>query len=390
MQGFLRFLRLPRAARNEAIRDNLIGLSKDLGLEVAIREAVSWICRAQDNSASKDGGVAHHYSLLTGWSSSYPETTGYIVPTMLEYARVHQDENIRQRAKRMLDWLVSIQFPDGAFQGGRIDAEPRVPVTFNTGQILLGLAAGSKEFGGDYLEPMRRAADWLVGTQDPDGCWRKFPTPLTAPGEKAYETHVAWGLLEAARVDSSEKYANAALANIHWALKQQKENGWFAKCCLSDPSQPLTHTIGYAFRGIVEAYQFNHDGKILQACERIADGLLSAMGKEGFLPGRIRSNWQGAVKWVCLTGTAQIAHCWLKMFQFTGKLDYRVAGLAANQYVRRTIRVDGDPGIRGGIKGSFPIGAKYCPYQYPNWAVKFCIDANALEKTARVNFNPPN
>lgn len=40
---------------------------------------------------------------------------------------------------------------------------------------------------------MRRAADWLVETQDADGCWRRHPTPFAEPGEKVYETHVAWG-----------------------------------------------------------------------------------------------------------------------------------------------------------------------------------------------------
>ena len=79
----------------------------------------------------------------------------------------------------MLDWLVSIQFPAGGFQAGRIEAQPRVPVTFNTGQILLGLAAGFAEFGDNYRDAMCRAADWLVSTQDADGCWRKFPSPFT-------------------------------------------------------------------------------------------------------------------------------------------------------------------------------------------------------------------
>ena len=96
----------------------------------------------------------------------------------------------------MADWLVSIQLPEGAFQGGRIDSRPVVPVTFNTGQVLLGLAAAHGHFGG-YAEPLQRAADWLVRTQDSDGCWRLFPSPFALSGEKVYETHVAWALLEA-------------------------------------------------------------------------------------------------------------------------------------------------------------------------------------------------
>src|SRR5205085_10345256 len=125
--------------------------------------------------------------------------------------------DMRERARRMTDWLVRIQLPGGGFQGGKIDMTPVMPVTFNTGQILLGLAAAETAFG-QYREPMRRAADWLVHTQDPDGCWRKHPTPFATAGEKEYETHVAWGLFEAARIDPDRGYAEAGLANVAWAL----------------------------------------------------------------------------------------------------------------------------------------------------------------------------
>ena len=213
-----RYLRLPAAAKAERRKDALGLPSYDPGVERAIDEGVAWLGRAQDHSTSADGGVARHYSLVTGWSTSYPETTGYIIPTMLSYARLRGDETARQRAQRMLDFLVANQLPDGGFQGSSIGAKPVIPVTFNTGQILLGLASGVREFGV-YREAMRRAADWLVKTQDPDGCWRKHPTPFAAPGEKAYETHVAWGLLEAARLEPDSSYADAALANVRWALQ---------------------------------------------------------------------------------------------------------------------------------------------------------------------------
>src|SRR5919108_1832650 len=159
-----RYLRLPAPAKAEHRQDALGLPTYDPGIEQAIDEGVAWLGRAQDHSASADGGVARHFSLLTGWGTSYPETTGYIVPTMLAYANLRQDEAIRQRARRMLDWLVSIQFPDGSFQGGRIDSKPVVPVTFNTGQILLGLVSGVREFGEKYRAAMCRAADWLVKT----------------------------------------------------------------------------------------------------------------------------------------------------------------------------------------------------------------------------------
>jgi hypothetical protein len=376
--------RLPAAAKAELQRDRAGLPSEDPGSERTLLELIGWLCRAQDRSLTADGGVARDYSLIHGWSSSYPETTGYIIPTFLDYAARSGRSELRSRARRMLDWLVSIQLPCGGFQGGRIDSEPLVPVVFNTGQVLLGLAAGEAAFGA-YCESMRRAADWLVDTQDSDGCWRRYPTPFAAPGTKSYDTHVAWGLFEAARLESSRGYAEAALAAVRWALKSQRHDGWLERCCLDDPSRPLTHTIGYALRGVLEAYRFSQDSFFLDAARRTADGVLSAIANDGYLPGRLLPDWSGAVRWVCLTGTAQIAHCWLMLYQVTGDDRYAEVAYAANAFVRRTVRVDGPPETRGGVKGSFPVNGPYGKYQYLNWAAKFLTDSLMLEQDIRQN-----
>lgn len=374
---------LPDAAQKELVIDDLGLPSDDPSIDHALKESIDWLGRAQDNSASQDGGVAREFSLLTGWNSSYPETTGYIIPTLLNYANLRGDETVRLRAKRMLDWLVSIQFPDGGFQGSVIGAVPEIPVTFNTGQILLGLASGTEEFGKEYREPMRRAADWLVRTQDSDGCWRKHRSPFADPTDKAYETHVSWGLFEAARLEPDNGYAKAAIANIRWALSLQTSNGWFESCCLSKPEAPLTHTLGYVLRGVIEAYRFTDDKVFLNASLKTADSLLSAVRDDGSLPGRLDANWQGTVSWSCLTGNVQIAACWLLLFKYTNETKYRDAAFLANKYVRRTVQLNGKSDIRGAVKGSFPVSGDYCAYEYPNWAAKFFIDSLLMEEAVK-------
>ena len=381
---------VPDRAQNIALQDRK-GLSNDdLGVEQAIELGIKWLCLAQDCSVSQDGGVARHYSLIDGWATSYPETTGYIVPTLLEFARQRGDSEIRHRAKRMLNWLISIQFPEGGFQGGRIDAKPRLPVTFNTGQILLGLAIGVEAFGNTYLGPMQRAADWLVNTMDSDGSWRNHPSPFTVMGERAYDTHVTWGLFEAGRILPDESYGEVATRNIDWALTHQWENGWFENCCLNDPSRPLTHTLGYVLRGILEAFRFTKKEIYLSAACKTARGILGTMRPDGFIPGRLASNWQGAVNWACLTGTAQIACCWLMLYQFTGDQRYRDAAYLANRFVRRTLKGNGPREIRGAVKGSFPIDGDYGTFEYLSWACKFLVDANMLEQKIRERDSPMN
>jgi hypothetical protein len=371
-------LSLPRAARIEQQRDAAGLPETDHGTEAVLHAIIEWLGLAQDQSRSHDGGVARDYSLVKGWATSYPETTGYIIPTFLAYARRTGDQRTRARALRMTDWLVSIQFPDGGFQGGKIGSEPVVPVTFNTGQILLGLAAAQEETGL-YAEPMRRAADWLVRTQDADGCWRSHQSPFASTGDKQYETHVAWGLFEAGRIDTGRGYGAAGMKNVRWAIEGAAPNGWLPHCCLTDKARPLTHTLGYALRGVIEAHRFEPHADLLEAADRTAHGLLGALRSDGFLPGRLASDWSAAADWACLTGTAQVAHCWLLLHQLTGESHYLQGALQANTYVRRTVRLDGPPAQRGAVKGSFPVNGQYGPFEYLNWASKFAADSLMLE-----------
>lgn len=376
--------RLPERAK-QALRNDRVAssIAPDPGSQAVIEAGIRWLCLAQDCSASQDSGVARHFSLLTGWGTSYPETTGYIVPTLLDYAVEANSESLRERARRMLDWLVSIQLPEGGFRGGTIDAHPKGPVVFNTGQILIGLARGAGILGDSYRESMRRAADWLVASLDPDGCWRKYPTPFAAPGEKAYDTHAAWGLFEAERIEAGRGYAEAAMRNVRWAMTLQRRNGWIEKCCLSEPNSPLTHTLGYALRGFLEAYRFRPEPDILVAAKALGDGLGSALHEDGFLPGRLSSDWNSGADWSCLTGSSQVAHCWFLLAQLSDDARYAELGRRANAYVRRRIRVQGPEDSVGAVAGSFPINGEYCRLQYPNWATKFTIDANILEAESR-------
>lgn len=377
------FMRLPSLARTQITRDHAGLPASDPGAERALEYVLQWICNAQDCSASADGGVAHDFSLINGWSRSYPETTGYIVPTMIEHARRSGDERYLARARRMLDWLVSIQLPEGGFQGGAIGDEPVCPVTFNTGQILIGLAAGAARFGDDaYVVAMHRAAQWLVDTQDADGCWRNHPSPHAERGERVYDTHVAWGLFEAARVAPDAGYQEAAIRNVEWALTHQRRNGWFGRNCIDDSTQPLTHVIGYALRGVIEAYRFTKDPYFLESARLTADALVSVIGSDGYLPGRFRSDWTPSVSWSCLTGTSQIAHSLLILHDIVPNETYLQAAQRSLAYVRRTISTAGAIGVVGGVQGSFPVDGGYCTMEFPNWAAKFTIDATWAELDA--------
>lgn len=369
---------LPEAAKEAVRRDRLGVPSIDPGADVIVDVTTDWLCRAQDNTASDDDGVARHYSLISHWSTSYPETTGYIIPTFLRVAELRGSDDLKVRTKRMLDWCKAIQLECGGFQGGRIDAQPVVPVTFNTGQILIGLAAGVREFD-DYHDAMHGAARFLRDSLDEDGCWRRHPTPFAKPGEKAYETHVAWGLFEAARQAPAEGYGEAGMRQVRWAMGRQHDNGWVADCCLNEPEKPLTHTLGYYLKGLVEAHRWSREQEVLDAARRTAEGLLSTQRPDGALPGRLHPDWRPAAKWSCLTGNVQIADSWFYLGIELGEPRFLKAAREVNAFVRRTVVLEGSDGVRGGVKGSFPVEGDYGPFEYLNWSAKFTIDSNISE-----------
>src|SRR3989304_1307106 len=102
-----------------------------------IEGAVDWLVRAQD--VTNNGGVAKSYSLgvnshirFKGWAAAYPETTGYIIPTLFDCCYLFRDNGLRERAIRMADWECKIQMKDGAIPGGTINEAP-IETVFNTG-----------------------------------------------------------------------------------------------------------------------------------------------------------------------------------------------------------------------------------------------------------------
>ena len=80
-------------------------------------EAIRWLFNAQD--ATKIGGVSACYSYSSGWKWAYPETSGYIIPTLFDFAEYYDSSPIasecRTRAARIADWLVEIQLQNGGY-----------------------------------------------------------------------------------------------------------------------------------------------------------------------------------------------------------------------------------------------------------------------------------
>jgi hypothetical protein len=334
---------------------------------------VGWIVAAQ----RADGGIAAYYSLLTGYSESYPEVTGYIIPTLYDYAAAKGDERGRRAAETATRWLMSLQMPSGAFPGGLHGVEPQASV-FNTGQILQGLVRAYAETGdANVLKSATTAGDWLATVQQTDGSW-------SGPGAyqgvaHTYYSMVSWALALLAEESANDRHGIAADRNLDWALRYFRPGGWIDGINLQGHPSYL-HFIAYAIQGTLECGILRRRGDAIQAAADSAWVLLRRFETHKYLLGAYDDGFKRGLRFSCLTGNAQMACVWLRLFQVTRELRFLNAALKMNEMLKGQVRLRGRAGIAGGVAGSYPIGGPYQPFRYISWGCKFFADALLLEQ----------
>lgn len=338
----------------------------------ALSAVIDHLCRCQDHGA--DAGLGS-YHLIHGHGPSYPETTGYIIPTFLAAAEVLALPALADRAMRAADWLCSIQHAGGGWQGGRM-GEAREPVVFNTAQVVRGMLAAHAHSGNSvYLEAAVRAGVWMVRVQEADGPWARHNF-LGVP--RVYDSYVDAPLLRLHAITGMEAFRASAVLNLQWVLGRQASNGWFADAdnTVKHNTRPITHTIAYTLDGLLESHALTKDERYLQAAERAARVLRDRFLDQGNLHGRYDARWRGTEASIT-TGCAQLSVVWSRLYATTRISAYEVAArrmVDLLKYVQHTSS-SGPSEAHGGLTGSFPLWGRYEKFAYPNWAQKYLADA---------------
>jgi hypothetical protein len=359
---------VPRQRLQRLFADALTGPSPDL--HAHLQASVAWIERSQD--AAGDGS-AKAYHLFDGWRSPYPETSGYIVPTLYEAAAALARPELHERAGRMISWVATTQLANGAFPSGE-RAGSSEPMVFDTGQIIFGLVRGAIESGDASLyEAACRAAAFLMNVQDHDGAWRKHDFAGLA---HAYSCRAAWALLVLADNGGDAAHRAAACRNFDWVVSQQRANGWYASNTFRDGQLPNTHAIAYVTESMVEGFARTGDERYLDSAIRGVAPLIEQLDRTGVILGLHDERWTHRARHVCVTGLAQLGRTCVRINHLGGG-DVRYLETAkqlARQVAVSQQLTHRDAGIAGAVPGSVPTFGRYAPMQYPNWAAKFWID----------------
>lgn len=370
----------------EVLRDVRGQRTWDRDSDAHLRETIEWLYRSQDVTGV--GGSAAAYNLVLGWQDAFPETTGYIVETLYDYAELAIEngdtaaaQEADRRAEEMAEWLLPLQAPDGSFKAYDTLGGETESTVFDTGMITFGLVRQFRETNDErYREAAVDAAKWLCEVQEPDGYWERYSYNDT---RHAYTSRVSWAMLEAAAIadeEDAETIREHARRHQEWVCSCQHPNGWFEEAGFTaDQTAPFLHTIAYTIRGLLEGDGYFEDDRLGSVAKASADRLLEIHEREGILAGAYDAAWRGA-DYYCLTGNAQIAIIWLKLYQQTGEKAYRDAAEETLRFIETTQRLDGPDSVRGAIKGSHPVWGRYMYLRYPNWAAKFFADALILSR----------
>jgi SAM-dependent methyltransferase len=262
-------------------------------------------------------------------SGAYPEVTGYLIPTLLDYGEYNL-------ARRLLRWLLCVQRANGGFTSP--EGEPHI---FDTGQVLRGLIAGIA-IEPRAREAAERCADYLC-KQAVDGGAKGFGPRYDGSIPESVHLYVLPALLAAADLFGKSEYRETVQRCLEFYLRHE------------DALKPttLTHFLGYELEALIDLGRADAASKMLGELKHkhAADGSVRAF--EG-------------CEWVCTPGLAQLAICWFKLGNHESA-ERAIAWLEKNQ--RPT----------GGFLGSHGSRATYFPREELSWVAKFYLDAKRLQ-----------
>jgi malonyl-CoA O-methyltransferase len=278
-----------------------------------------------------DGGIA----VSSTQHVSYPEVTGYLIPTLLESGE-------RELAIGLARWLMTLQRGDGGFGG---PTEPDESYPFDTGQVLRGFVAVAGVLP-EVEHSLARAADSLINGGAVRGLVRPRPESrwMRQYGSQISESihlYCLPPLLKAGELLGRPEYVEAAEKSLDYYLTRDERLLEF---------RFLTHYYGYVLEALVD---LNRPDLARQGLEPI----LERQTPEGAIPGV-----PGAA-WVCSPGALQMAIVGYKL----GLCDF------ANRTFDYMLRLQLP---NGGFLGSYGPGAAYARDGEVSWANKFFLDAS--------------
>lgn len=297
------------------------------------KRAIHWI----ENYSIQNEGIINN----TGLQKSYPEVTGYYIPTLIQWG-------YRDLAISYAKWLCTIQKESGAW----CDTMDETAYIFDSAQILKGLIAARSIYPNrkEIDNAILRGCEWILSCMTEEGrlitpCQDAWADECTC--SEVIHTYCLSPLVEAANLFKRKDFKEKAYRILDYYKKNYIEK-------ISNFNL-LSHFYAYVMEAMIDM------GEIEIA--RMAMEKIAMIQKEnGAVPAYCD------VDYVCSTGLFQLALVWFRL----GEID---CGNKAFDYACKLQNES------GGWYGSYLSESNskeintYFPDSEISWAVKYFLDA---------------
>ncbi len=294
------------------------------------RKSIKWIT---DNSIV-GGGIINNTSL----KKSYPEVTGYFIPSLLRWG-------YKDLAINYAKWLCSIQHDDGAWY----DTDDINPYIVDSAQILKGLIS-IRGILPEVDNHIIKGCDWILSNMNDAG-------RLGAPSKDAWGDGKSYSELIHTYCISPIKDAGRLLGRDDYIIKAKLIEDYYTTKCLNQilSFDLLSHFYAYVMEAMLD---IGRDDLAREAMKKVA--LLQK--ESGAVPAYKN------VDWICSTGLFQLAIVWFRLGENEkGQKAFLYACKLQNE--------------SGGWYGSYLSEVNsnetntYFPDAEISWAVKYFLDA---------------
>lgn len=307
-------------------------------------KAINWI---KNNTINNEGIINN-----SNFKKSYPEVTGYFIPSLLRWG-------YRDLAVNYARYLCRIQHSDGAWY----DTENKKPYIFDSAQILKGLIA-VRHLYPEMDKHIIAGCDWILTNMNDDG-------RLVAPLEDIWGNGKTFSELIHTYCISPIKEAGIIYNRNDYKKKADKIANYYVSKFRGDilNFNLLSHFYAYVMEAMLDIGEVE---LVKEAMNKI-----SAIQKNtGAIPA------YNNVDWVCSTGMFQFAVVWFRLGEFEkGEKAFNYACKLQNE--------------TGGWFGSYLSEDKeheintYFPDSEISWAVKYFLDALYYKNLAQFKIQAP-
>lgn len=282
-----------------------------------LQATVDWIIRAHDQSGyenDKVTGLSKGFDLLTQkWLNRDPLPSVSVIPILLKFADLREDQELFNRALSLGMWLINNQNDDGSTG---CDSSGRLK---HTALAVLGWTALYEQAGEPvFLDSALRAGKWLAEDLKKDG----------PAGEKvvAHCLMAARSVLHAGKLGDEPTMQVAGAAVFEEVVEKMARADLFSLMGIRKAESIDTHNLIDFMRTLLESSVLLKDEiaqKSLRIVKDLSESVLKGyeLNKSGptadpkSLAASLNSRWRPAAAYSDNGASAKMAMLWLRCFE---------------------------------------------------------------------------